>query len=54
VFDLVTNGPATNIARDKDLMIAEAIWNEHLRKIGKKRRPRAGAKTARPDEDRRQ
>jgi hypothetical protein len=54
VFDLVTKGPATNIARDKDRMIAEAVWNEHLRKTGKKRRTRARVKTARPDTDRQQ
>jgi hypothetical protein len=32
VFDLVDEGPATNIARDKDKMIAEAVWREHLEK----------------------
>lgn len=43
VFNLVDEGPATNVARDKDKMIAEAVWKEHRRKIGKKRqaRPRA-------------
>jgi hypothetical protein len=31
VFDLIDEGPATNIARDKDKMIAEAVWQEHVR-----------------------
>jgi hypothetical protein len=45
VFDLVDEGPPTNIARDKDKMVAEAVWQEHLRKTSGKRRPRARAKT---------
>ena len=32
VFDLVDEGPPTNIARDKDQMLADAVWQEHLRK----------------------
>lgn len=36
-FDLVDEGPPTNIARDKDEMIAEAVWQEHLRKTSKAR-----------------
>jgi hypothetical protein len=47
VFDLVTDGPVTDIARDKDRMIAEAVWEEHLRKTGQKRRARARLKTSR-------
>ena len=31
VFDLVDEGPATNIARDKDKMITEVVWEEHSR-----------------------
>jgi hypothetical protein len=31
--------------RDKDKMVAEAVWQEHLRKTSGKRRPRARAKT---------
>ncbi len=27
VFDLVDEGPETNIARDKDKMVAEAVWH---------------------------
>jgi hypothetical protein len=34
VFDLVEDGPATNIARDKDKMVGEAVWQEHVRKTG--------------------
>jgi hypothetical protein len=37
VFNLVTEGPRTNVARDKDEMIAEAVWHEHLRSVGKRR-----------------
>ena len=38
IFDLVDEGPATIIARDKDKMIAEAVWQNHLRKTGRKAR----------------
>jgi hypothetical protein len=38
VFDLCDSGEPTNIARDKDEMIGQAAWEEHLRKTG--RRPR--------------
>jgi hypothetical protein len=31
VFDLVDAGPPTDVARDKDRMIAEATWHEHRR-----------------------
>jgi hypothetical protein len=44
VFDLVDEGPATNIARDKDKMIGEAVWQEHSRKTSGKRRTRARLK----------
>ena len=36
LFDLIDEGPPTNIARDKDKMIGQAVWNEHLRKTGRK------------------
>jgi hypothetical protein len=46
IFDLVDEGPPTDIARDKDKMIGEAVWEEYLRDIGQK--PRASrAKTRR-------
>ena len=37
MFDLVDEGPVTDIARNKDKMIGEAVWHNYLRKIGKKR-----------------
>jgi hypothetical protein len=36
LFDLVTDGPPTDIARDKDKMLGEAVWKEYLRKTGRK------------------
>jgi hypothetical protein len=45
MFNLVDEGPATDIARDKDKMIAEAVWEEHLRKTTGKRRVRGRLKT---------
>ena len=44
LFDLVNEGPSTNIARDKDKMLGEAVWEEHLRKTGR-RRPRKRGQT---------
>jgi len=41
VFNLIDEGPPTNIAHDKDKMVGEAVWEEHLRKTG--RRPRRKA-----------
>ena len=41
VFDLVDEGPETNIARDKDKMLGEAVWKEHQRKTESKRSIRA-------------
>ncbi len=38
MFDLIDEGPPTDIARDKDKMIGEAVWDNYLRKLG--RRPR--------------
>jgi hypothetical protein len=38
MFDLIDEGPPTDIARDKDKMIGEAVWDNYLRKMG--RRPR--------------
>jgi hypothetical protein len=45
VFDLVDEGPPTNIARDKHKMIDEAFWDGYLRKMGRRPRSRAQAKT---------
>jgi hypothetical protein len=38
MFDLVDEGPPTDIARDKDKMIGEAVWQEYLRDTGRKPR----------------
>src|SRR3954453_15968174 len=38
VFDLGASSEPTDIARDKDKMIGEAVWEEHLRKTGQKQR----------------
>ena len=37
IFDLCDSGEPTNIARDKDKLVGEAVWKEHLRKTGKGR-----------------
>jgi len=47
LFDLVDEGPPTNIARDKDKMIGEAVWSEYLRKTGRRPRSRTQRKTSR-------
>jgi hypothetical protein len=46
MFNLVDEGPRTNIARDKDKMIAEAVWKEHRRKTGRRRRARLRTQSA--------
>src|SRR5687767_7391409 len=38
VFNLVKGGPITDIARDKDKMIGEALWNRYLRETEEARR----------------
>lgn len=43
IFNLIDEGPPTDIARDKDKMIGEAVWDNYLRKIGRK--PTQAAKT---------
>ncbi len=47
VFDLIDEGPPTDIARDKDKMIGEAVWADYLRKTGRKPR-RHGRSTKSP------
>jgi antitoxin component of RelBE/YafQ-DinJ toxin-antitoxin module len=47
VFDLVNEGPASDIANDKDRMIAEAAWEEHTRSTGQVRRARTRIKMKR-------
>jgi hypothetical protein len=41
VFDLCTSGEPTDIARNKDRMIGEAVWEDYLRKTGRKPRRKA-------------
>ena len=36
MFDFVDEGPVTDIARNKDKMIGEAVWHNYLRKVGRK------------------
>jgi hypothetical protein len=45
VFDLIDEGQPTDIARDKDKMIGDAVWADYLRKTGRRpqRKPRARA-----------
>jgi hypothetical protein len=38
LFNLIDEGPRTNIARDKDKMIGEAVRKEHARKTAGKQR----------------
>src|SRR5262245_15746695 len=47
VFDLGASDEPTNIARDKDKMIGEAVWQNYLRKTGRKPRRRAKASASR-------
>jgi hypothetical protein len=47
LFDLVDEGPPTDIARDKDKMVGEAVWKEYLRKTRRKPRRTQSPKTAR-------
>jgi hypothetical protein len=48
VFDLIDEGPPTDIARDKDRMVGEAVWQDHLRKTGRKASRHPQGKTSRP------
>ena len=47
VFDIVDEGPMTNVAMNKDKMVGEAVWREHVRGAGKKRRTTAKVKIKR-------
>jgi hypothetical protein len=47
IFDLVDEGPTTRVAQDKDKMVAEAVWNEHVRHSGRKNRTRVRVGIAR-------
>jgi hypothetical protein len=41
LFDLGASREPTDVARDKDKMIGEAVWKEHLRNTGNKGHRRA-------------
>jgi hypothetical protein len=44
MFGIIDEGPPTDIARDKDKMIGDAVWSEYLRKTGRRaRQPRKQA-----------
>jgi hypothetical protein len=47
VFDLIDEGPPTDISRDKDKMIGDAVWADYLRKTGPKPGRRVRARTSR-------
>jgi hypothetical protein len=47
VFDLGASDEPTDIARDKDKMIGEAVWEEYLRETGRKPRGRTRPKASR-------
>ena len=47
VFDLIDEGPVTDVARDKDKMIADAVWDDHRRSVGHRPPRRAGSKPPR-------
>jgi hypothetical protein len=44
LFDLIDEGPPTDIARDKDKMIGEAVWQEYLRDVGRSPKAKVGKK----------
>jgi hypothetical protein len=46
VFDLIDEGPPTDIAGDKDKMIGEAVWADYLRKTGRKPRRKSRARAS--------
>jgi hypothetical protein len=46
MFDLIDEGPPTDIARDKDKMIGEAFWQNYLRKT-RKQAPRRTSRSKR-------
>jgi predicted DNA-binding protein len=38
IVDLVTEGEPTDIARDKDKLIGDAVWEEYLEETGRRRK----------------
>jgi hypothetical protein len=47
LFDLIDEGPPTNIARDKDKMIGQAVWDEYLQETRGKSRAGPRSKPSR-------
>jgi hypothetical protein len=47
LFDLGASAEPTDIAHDKDNMIGEAVWQDYLRKTGRKPRRRSPARALR-------
>lgn len=47
LFDLIDEGPPTDIARDKDAMIGEAVWQEYRQDVGRASRLKSRAKKSR-------
>jgi hypothetical protein len=41
IFDLGASEEPTNIARDKDKMVGEAVWQNYLRKTGRLKKKRS-------------
>lgn len=44
IFDLGASREPTDIARDKDALVGEAVWQEHQRKTGRLKPIAAGKK----------
>lgn len=40
IFDLGASAQPTDVARDKDKLIGEAVWANYLRKVGRAPRPK--------------
>jgi hypothetical protein len=45
VFDLGASAEATHIARDKDRLVGDAVWEEYLEETGRKPRTRRKAES---------
>ena len=46
IFDLGASGEPTDVARDKQAMLDEAVWEEHVRKTSSRRLVRSKASKA--------
>jgi hypothetical protein len=47
IFDLGASKEPTDIARDKDKMVGESVWEEYQRDVGRKPKRLSGEKTSR-------